>query len=224
MPKRKNAPKAPPTSVEDRRERSERVVHREEMSATVGDVLEALHTDSAIELLYAQDNLAAGRDLSDPTALYGVAVTATDNAVAAASPAISEVVAAVGVVKAAATTIADTVSAAASVSKAVGSEVEAVSAAASQRAHAENASEAEAEKRVPRSWEPTTPLSTKPSSMLRFLSPRFVIKATREAVGELVSGVRHARSELVDAGVRARRCFGGTVERVAEEQLHNRAV
>jgi len=273
MPKRKNAPKAPPASVEDRRDRNLRVVHREEMTATVGDVLEHLHTDAAIELLYAQDNLAAGRDLNDPTALMGEPVVSddveaaknddsveagvdaardseADDVVAAektgtpaeqlaativteAGAAVSEAVAAASVVKAAATSIAEKVTETVAAvtapkvetanesARVESSKVEAPSvetettSAARDRAREENAAEARvragsSSSETSRQWEPVVP--AKPASMLRFLSPRFVIKATRDAVGELVGGVRQARNDLREATVRARQCFVPSAE------------
>ena len=242
MPKRKNAPKAPPASVDDRRERDARVVHREEMRATVGEVLEAEHVDEAIELLYVQDNLAAGRDLNDLSALQGtpveadaavdvarsgtdtapvdVAAPASDHAksgtpvenfvadvTVAAKSVANEAAAAVGVVKAAAHTIADAVSEGVTASGAQAAKAvdgEKVS-HANSRARDENAAEARATNDVE---DPATPIAAKPASLLRFLSPRFVLRATRGAVGELVGGVRQARTELREAGERARACFG----------------
>jgi len=56
MPKNKHR-KPPPNNVEERRARGERVVHREDMKASLGEVLEHEHVDSAIDLLYKQDEL-----------------------------------------------------------------------------------------------------------------------------------------------------------------------
>ena len=217
MPKRKNAQKAPPSSVEERRDRSERVVHREVMSATVGDVLEALHTDAAIELLYAQDNLAAGRDLNDPTAMMGVAVVANDERetveaapadAARSADSVSEVAAVASVVTAAAISIAEKV---AGTLATAANDAEVTATAARDRAREENATEARVNpstsEGASREREPATP-----TSLLRFLSPRFVIKASRDAVSELVGGVRQARNDLRAATVRARRCFVPTAE------------
>jgi hypothetical protein len=58
MPKRKRGPKPAPQTVEERRARQEKVVHREDMTATVGEVLASEHVDEAIELLYKQDELS----------------------------------------------------------------------------------------------------------------------------------------------------------------------
>lgn len=246
MPKRKNAPKMPPASVEDRRDRNLRVVHREEMSTTIGDVLEHEHTDAAIELLYAQDNLAAGRDLNDPAALgvvesadagqvdaakvdaakvdvgsedtrpvdsappaadHAKSGTVVDNVVAGvvseASAVVSEASAAATAVKAAASHITDTVAHAVTDAQTVA------------RAHDENAAEARAQRRAAEVADTAQvvdvdegkPLS-KGTDLLRFLSPRFVVGATKKAVHEIVDGVREARSTLLKAGERARACFG----------------
>jgi len=162
MPKRKNAPKAKHATVDDLRDRGERIVHREAMTATVGDVLEAMHTDEAIKLLYAQDNLAAGRPLNDPVALMGETVR-------------SETV--------------DT---------------------AVERAREENAAEASRVSSQSQSQSSSSSPSVSPAApagLSRFLSPRFVVKATRDAVSELLEGVRQARVALGQATVRARQCF-----------------
>lgn len=155
MSKRKNAPHAKSATVHDLSNGGERIVHREAMTATVGDVLEFSHTDDAIKLLYAQDNLAAGRPLNDPVALMGEAV------------------------------MNDTVD------------------TAVDRAREENAAEASS---TPSSSSPSVSPAA-PAGLSRFLSPRFVVKATRDAVRELLGGVRQARQALGQATVRARQCF-----------------
>lgn len=153
MPKRKRAPR-PHTAHPAPGDRDGHT-----LTATVGDVLEHMHTDAAIELLYAQDNLAAGRPLNDPTAMH--------------------------VETAARVTV-------------VGVDSVTVGPATATPAASDGAS--------PGPADGSSPVSP-PTSRLRLLSPTFVVKASIDAVHELLGGVRRARRELADATVRARHCF-----------------
>ncbi len=74
------------------------------------------------------------------------------------------------------------------------------------RAREENAAEASrVSSQSSSSSPPVSPAA--PPGLSRFLSPRFVVKATRDAVRELLGGVRQARQALGQATVRARQCF-----------------
>ena len=75
--------------------------------------------------------------------------------------------------------------------------------AADEKQRASAPSEPRAE---PRSEARTGPREAR--GVLRFLSPKYVVHASKDAAGELVDGVRKARHDLIDAFERARRCFG----------------
>jgi hypothetical protein len=160
------------------------VVHREDMTATVGEVLESEHVEEAIELLYKQDELSgktpaeqsqaeSGNGEMSHAAMEEIEEEETPNVEAAAKEEQPE------------------------------EERVVEEQPRSWREEAQAKREGDPDASEPR---------RRRRGVLRFLSPSFMMGATVSATGALVGGVRRAAKDLRDAANKARHAFSGATQ------------
>lgn len=202
MPKRKQR-KPPPASVEERRARGERVVHREEMSTNLGEVLEHEHVDEAIELLYLEDELSGKAPTRATEAPTTIAPAVQDVAVAAPAARVEE--------GEPAPTVEAWVPEALFPQEAfvpTGRYPEPGQAeeqhAKQEQAKQEQAQQEQAQQEHAKQEAPAAAKSTKRERRRHLLSPVFLVKAAWHAAIDVVEGVQRATADVREALRKAR--------------------
>jgi uncharacterized protein YjbJ (UPF0337 family) len=185
--KKKKKPQKTPAAAQ---KADERVVHAEEMRASIGEILETEHVEEAIDLLYAKEELPAGEAVVEAASDAAVEVKG------AAKAAVQDVVEAV---KDAAVEINDA-------AKNAGPSLHLVSEAAPATAQMAGAA---ATSEPSSSTTKTTPeaAAARALPLWRKLSPVRLVKASWQAAGELKSGVGKAADDLKRSVERARQAF-----------------